>query len=138
LSVRTENWVEVQPHPMPILDASPPWESVRNALRYRAGVHIDRETLEATAFLFESSVVRIKRTLADYAAASFPPGRPLFVAVDDLMRRIFTEFTFDPEATDVTTSVTDVFANRRGVCQDFAHFMISCLRSLGLPARYVS
>ena len=78
------------------------------------------------------------RTLADYAASSFPPGRPVLAACEDLMQRIYEHVTFDPSATDVSTPVEHVFKERRGVCQDFAHLMISALRSLGLPARYVS
>lgn len=76
--------------------------------------------------------------LRDYAAMSFPQGTPVLSGTYDLMRRIFDEFTFDPSATDVSTPVETVFEARRGVCQDFAHLMISALRSLGLPARYVS
>ena len=73
-----------------------------------------------------------------YAAPSFTPGRPLLDAVADLSRRIHREFTFDPESTTVTTPLSEVLAQRHGVCQDFAHLAIACLRSLGLPARYVS
>lgn len=138
LTVRSESWVELHARPMPALEASPDWAAVRLALLYKAGKRMDGETLRACAFLFESNEVRLKRDFADYAATSFTPGRPLLAAVDHLMRRIFDEFTFDPEATEVSTPVTEVFAERRGVCQDFAHFMISCLRSLGIAARYVS
>ena len=74
----------------------------------------------------------------EFAAPSFPPGRPLAEAARELMRRIHTEFTYDPEATDVATSVDEVLRHRRGVCQDFAHLQIACLRAFGLPARYVS
>ena len=76
--------------------------------------------------------------LRDYARTSFTDNAPVLAATHDLMRRIFEEFTFDPSATDVSTPVESVFKERRGVCQDFAHLMISALRSLGLPARYVS
>ncbi len=138
LLVHSESWVELQPRPLPELEDSPNWESVRDALRYRAGQHIDREALDATGYLYESTNVRLKRDFSDYAAPSFAAGRPLLAAVDDLMRRIFDDFAFDPEATEISTPVTEVFANRRGVCQDFAHFMISCLRTQGIPARYVS
>lgn len=138
LAVHSESWVELESRPMPELDASPAWEAVRDALRYRAGKRIDGDALPATAFLFESTHVRLKRDFAEYASPSFAPGSPVLAAVDDLMRRIFSEFTFDPEATEVSTPVTEVFANRRGVCQDFAHFMISCLRTQGIAARYVS
>jgi transglutaminase-like putative cysteine protease len=70
--------------------------------------------------------------------ASFPPGAPLLVGVRALMNRLHDELTFDPTATTVSTPVMEVFAKRRGVCQDFAHLMLSCLRSIGLAARYVS
>ena len=66
------------------------------------------------------------------------PGRPLLDAIEALMNRIYTEFKFDPAATTVSTPVLKVLENKRGVCQDFAHLMLSCLRSLGLAARYVS
>jgi transglutaminase-like putative cysteine protease len=77
----------------------------------------------------------------DFAAFSrqdFPPGRPILDAVSALTSRVFHDFRFDPRATDVTTPVAEVFKKRAGVCQDFAHLMLACLRSLGLPARYVS
>jgi len=73
-----------------------------------------------------------------YAEPSFPPGRPFLEAAVDLCHRIHTEFQYDQQATTVQTSVADLLASRRGVCQDFAHFTIACLRSLGLAARYVS
>ncbi|THF66406.1 transglutaminase family protein [Pseudothauera nasutitermitis] len=138
LFIRAESWVELRPRTLPALDRTPPWETVRDGLEYRAGRRLDAERLEACAYLFESRHVRVKREFAEYAAQDFPAGTPLLAGVDRLMRRIFAEFTFDPEATDVSTPVTEVFEKRRGVCQDFAHFMLSCLRSLGLPARYVS
>ena len=138
LAIRAESWVELTPRAPAPLEASLPWEAVRDALAYHADRRMAPDTLEATAFLFESTDVRLKRDFADYAADDFAAGTPLLLAVDNLMRRIFREFTFDPEATEVSTPVTQVFVQRRGVCQDFAHFMISCLRSLGLAARYVS
>jgi len=76
--------------------------------------------------------------LADYALPSFPKGQPILVGAQDLMRRIHHEFTFDASATDISTPVETVLRNKRGVCQDFAHLMISALRSINLPARYVS
>ncbi len=138
LSIRSEVWIDLMSRPMPDMAASPPWDTVRESLRYKAGHSISREMLEAATFRYESTYIRLKRDFADYARASFPPGTPLLVGVEALMRRIFAEFKFEPGATDVSTPVTTVFTSRRGVCQDFAHFMISCLRSLGLPARYVS
>lgn len=138
LFVRAESWVELDPRPPLVLENSPPWESVRADLAYRAGRTVGPSMLEACGYLFESTHVRVKRDFADYAAADFGPDVPLLLAVDKLMRRINKEFAFDPEATDISTPVTEVFENRRGVCQDFAHLMLSCLRSMGLSARYVS
>jgi transglutaminase-like putative cysteine protease len=74
----------------------------------------------------------------DYARESFPPGRRILDAVLDLTARIHRDFKFDPTATTVATPLALVLEQRRGVCQDFAHLQIACLRSLGLPARYVS
>jgi transglutaminase-like putative cysteine protease len=83
-------------------------------------------------------MVRTNREFADWSRISFPKTATLLSGTSDLMARLFTEFTFDSEATEVATPLEDVWKNRRGVCQDFAHIAIACLRSLGLPARYVS
>ena len=138
LTVRAESHVEVTARLYPEDEATPRWEAVRAQLAYRAGRRPKPSDLEATRFLFESTRVRNKRELATWAAASFPPGVPLLVGVRTLMNRIHDEFAFDPKATTVSTPVMEVFAQKRGVCQDFAHLMLSCLRSLGLAARYVS
>jgi transglutaminase-like putative cysteine protease len=92
----------------------------------------------AKAFVFESPQIRHDPELARYAAPSFAPGRPLTEALLDLTRRIHDDFRFVNGATTVGTPVLDVFRQRQGVCQDFAHLEIACLRSLGLAARYVS
>jgi transglutaminase-like putative cysteine protease len=136
LRALAESWVTLTPRQLP--PATPSWEQARAALSYQAGQFLLPDDLEATRYLFESAHVRIKREFLAYAAESFTPGLPLLAGIDALMTRIFQEFTFDPLATTVSTPVTEVFATRRGVCQDFAHFMLSCLRSLGLAARYVS
>jgi transglutaminase-like putative cysteine protease len=86
----------------------------------------------------DSPLVTRSAALADFARPSFPPGRPLVEGVRDLAQRIYWGFTFDPKATDLSTPLVDVLTQRRGVCQDFAHLAIGCLRSIGLPARYVS
>ena len=139
LFVRAESLVELTPPPEPYaIGQSPPWEQVRDELSYRAGRTLDAARLEATEFLFESRHVRVKNDFAEYARADFRTNAPLLVAIDGLMRRIRLEFTYDTGATEISTPVTDVLASRRGVCQDFAHLMLSCLRSLGLAARYVS
>lgn len=138
LSVRAEHLVEVGFRPGPEEGGSPPWEEVRERLAYRAGRPPKPEDLEATRYLFESPKVRNKREIGAWAADCFPPDRPILAGVRALADRIFSELAFDPGSTTVSTPVTDVLAKRRGVCQDFAHLMIACLRSLGLSARYVS
>ncbi len=129
--------VAVTPHLPESLEDSPAWEVVRDRLAYDSSAPMP-EDLDAARFLFESPYVRVKHELAAYAADCFPPDRPLLVAVDALMAKIFKEFKFDPEATTVATPVLEVLEKKRGVCQDFAHLMIGCLRALGLAARYVS
>jgi transglutaminase-like putative cysteine protease len=89
-------------------------------------------------FTFESPRITLGPDFRAYALPSFSPGRPLLDAAMDLCHRIHTEFKYDRRATTVSTPVTQVLKSRSGVCQDFAHFMIACLRSLGLCARYVS
>lgn len=138
LVVRAESWVEVNARTLPEGDASPAWESVRDRLAYRAGRRPEAPDLEATRFLFESTRVRNKRELAAWAAPCFPRGAPLLAGVRALMNKIHDELEFDPKATTVSTPVMDVFERKAGVCQDFAHLMLSCLRSLGLASRYVS
>ncbi|WP_263769490.1 transglutaminase family protein [Propionivibrio soli] len=134
LVVRSESRIEVRARPHAPIFGSPSWESVRDALAYGAlPVRLD-----AAACLFESPYVRAKREFEAYAAPSFTPGRPLLDAVRDLMTRIYGEFAYDPAATTVATPVLQILEDKRGVCQDFAHLMLSCLRSMGLAARYVS
>ncbi|MGS0891496.1 transglutaminase family protein [Burkholderia stagnalis] len=110
------------------------WEDVRDSLRFRAGQPYDA----ASEFVFASPHVACDPELADYAAASFTPARPLVQAAWELMRRIHADFAYTPNSTDVTTTALDALRLRHGVCQDFAHVMIGALRSLGLAARYVS
>jgi len=113
---------------------SPPWETVQASMQYVAGAPFQA----ATEFCFASPLVPRSPALQAYAMPSFVPGRPLLQAVMDLMRRIHEEFRYDASSTDVSTPVLDAFDARAGVCQDFTHVMIGCLRSLGLPARYMS
>ena len=118
----------------PAAAMSPPWEEVKSVVRG----HATPPALDAFEFCFESPNVSLTPELAAYAEASFKPGRPLLEASRELGERIHRDFEYDPEATTVATPLDEVFANKRGVCQDFAHMMIGCLRSIGLPARYVS
>jgi transglutaminase-like putative cysteine protease len=138
LEVVALSTVEVCGRTVPKPDATPAWEAVREALAYRAGWRPEPAIMEATQFLFESPHVRVKRDLRAYASECFAPGRALVAAAEALMAKIHREFNFDAAATTVATPVMKFFEQRRGVCQDFAHLMISCLRSMGLAARYVS
>ncbi|HLO64464.1 MAG TPA: transglutaminase family protein [Azonexus sp.] len=137
LLIRSVMTIAVEPHAPADVQDSLPWEEVRDRLAYDSTAPRP-EDLAAVRFLFESPHVRIKHELADYAADCFPPGTPILVGTQALMAKIFREFKFDPEATTVATPVLEVLEKKRGVCQDFAHLMIACLRALGLAARYVS
>lgn len=137
LLIRSVMTIAVEPHLPADLEDSLPWEEVRDRLAYDS-TEPRPEDLAAVRFLFESPHVRIKHELADYAADCFPPGTPILAGTRALTAKIFREFKFDPEATTVATPVLEVLEKKRGVCQDFAHLMIACLRALGLAARYVS
>jgi transglutaminase-like putative cysteine protease len=105
------------------------WESTRDATI---------GSPDARELLLESPLVPASDALADYAAASFPPGRSMLHAVSDLTARIHRDFRFLPGATTVATPLEQVLELRSGVCQDFAHLAVGCLRAMGLAARYVS
>jgi transglutaminase-like putative cysteine protease len=113
---------------------SPAWEDVPALL---AG-DTSPDGLLARQCTLDSPLITLSEDLASYARPSFPEHRAFHDAVTDLAHRIFTEFVFDPGFTDVTTPLAEVLDHRRGVCQDFAHLGIGCVRALGLPARYVS
>ncbi len=134
LTVCARHHVQLQPGPKPELAGSPPWEEVRDLLRATR----DPDVLEAYQFVFDSRYAPTRREYSAYALPSFAPRRPLLEAVAHLTGRIHHDFLYDPRATTVATPLQEVFSKRRGVCQDFAHLEIACLRSLGLAARYVS
>jgi transglutaminase-like putative cysteine protease len=137
LEVCTEMEVEVYARPMFSSQDSAPWESVRAALAYQdqpPGL----EQVEASRFRQESPHVRIKRVFREYAVDCFGAGRPLLACADALVDKLHADFRYAPGETAVGTPLLDVLEQRRGVCQDFAHLMIACLRSLGLAARYIS
>jgi len=134
LEVTASHLIDLTPRPTPEPAQTPPWEKVRDVLRSRR----NPEYLQAYQFVFDSRYARSSSDLADYARSSFAPDRPLLEAAFDLTARIHRDFQYDPRATTVATPLGEVFARRRGVCQDFAHLQIACLRSLGLAARYVS
>lgn len=134
LEVLAHSYVEVNAPPRPDPESTPPWETL--ALEAK-GDGLRRWQL-AWEYRYASRLVTPGPLFAEYARPSFPPGRPVLAAALELNHRLFKDFVFDPTATDVATPVAEAFAKRRGVCQDFAHILIACLRSLGLPARYVS
>lgn len=126
--------VEVMPGMNIMLDFSPAWEVVAQSMQNPT----QAEALIASQFCYESPYVGLHTEIRDYAVKSFAPGRPLLAAVMELTSRVFEDFTYRGGVTDVSTPVMEVLKARHGVCQDFAHLQIACLRSLGLPARYVS
>jgi len=135
LSLAARSIVEVMPRNSAAQVAgSPPWEESAAMLRGVAG----GANLEPARFMFDSPHVESSAELLRYAEPSFTSQRPLLDAVLDLNHRIHEDFEFDPIATVISTPLAEVLEQRRGVCQDFAHLMIGCLRTLGLSARYVS
>ena len=110
------------------------WEQVHERFRYSADHPFD----PAAEFVFASPYVPRHGDFAAYARPSLGTGMPLIDAARDLMHRIHTDFVYESQSTEVSTPALDALAQRKGVCQDFAHIMIACLRAYGLPARYVS
>ena len=110
------------------------WEEVRQQLQTDQNPGI----LEMRQYVLDSPMVPMIPELHAYAEKSFTKGKPLLEAVNDLTARLYTDFTYDPNFTTVATPLNDVIRHRRGVCQDFAHLGIGCLRALGFAARYVS
>jgi transglutaminase-like putative cysteine protease len=134
LEIVTRSRVAVQSPVGTAPEDSPPWEEVAELFRDP----VSPEVVQPFEFVFDSPQVRASRELAAYARESFGKGTPLLVGAKDLTRRIFKDFKYDPTATTIATPLEEVLQKRRGVCQDFAHLGIAFLRSLGLPARYVS
>jgi transglutaminase-like putative cysteine protease len=134
LTVTAVNVIQLRTPTAPAAEATPTWEEVARLLCRPDAP----EDLEACQFLFDSIYVKRAPELTDYARPSFAAGRPILDAVLDLTRRIHADFRYDKTATTVATPILEVLRNRHGVCQDFAHLQIGCLRSLGLAARYVS
>jgi len=137
LEVISELSVEVRA-PAPVdPEAGPCWEEVRRSLAYPAN-SATAEIVDACRFRMESGYVRIKHVFTDYGEDCFLAARPILSAALALMHKIHRDFTYAPGSTDIKTSSLEAFHARRGVCQDFAHIMIACLRARGLAARYVS
>jgi len=135
LIVTAESVVDTaQPVLSPAIARELPWEEVRERFRYVKDASYD----PASDFVFPSRYVPRHDDFAAYARPSFAPGRPVFDAAMDLTLRMYRDFEYDAGSTEISTPAIEALAQRKGVCQDFAHIMIACLRTLGLPARYVS
>ena len=135
MTVTATSDVELIPNSGQMLfSAHVPWEQVRETLLRPT----DKETVAAALFVLPTALTQFTDDMRDYARQSFTTNRTIIDACNDLMRRIFEEFTFDPSFSTISTPIAKVFAHKRGVCQDFAHFTLACIRSLGLAARYVS
>jgi transglutaminase-like putative cysteine protease len=134
LRITSRSRIAVGPAFIPDPAETPPWENVRGLCRSDRSAAV----LEAIEFTFPTALVPLERSFATYALASFTPRNTILTAALDLTARIHADFQFDATATSIATPLPQVMQQRRGVCQDFAHVQIACLRSLGLPARYVS
>ncbi len=135
LTVTAVSEVEVLASGSLLDDAYPmPWEEVAKSIQGSR----NPADIEASQYQLESPFVSMSKEMADYAKVSFKPARPVLEAVHDLMGRIHHDFQYDPHFTTIATPLSEVMKHRRGVCQDFAHFAIGCLISMGIPARYVS
>jgi transglutaminase-like putative cysteine protease len=135
MRVAVDSHLKLTPRARPEkLSNSPAWEAARARVQHpREGAEI-----AAVEYLLDSPLVSASEALADYARPSFTPQRPLMRAINDLMARIYADFQFTPGFTNTATPLSEVIKHRKGVCQDFAQLAIGCLRSMGLPARYVS
>jgi transglutaminase-like putative cysteine protease len=134
LKVEAHSEVRIDGHAVEWPATAPSWDEV---VRSMPG-DISPAGLDAYQFVFESPRIKPGPLFAVYALPSFAPGRPLTDALLDLTERIHKDFRFDSKATNVRTAPDEVLRLKRGVCQDFAHLQVACLRSIGLAARYVS
>ena len=133
ISIKAESFVLLD-RPEVEFVTSPPWNEVRQQLR------VDRayDLVEALDYVFASPYIRLTAPVREFATPFFPKDKPLLDGALELTQAIYRDFKYDPKATTVDTSVDTVLEKRRGVCQDFAHLQIACLRTLGLACRYVS
>lgn len=132
LDVQAMSMVRTQANPLPVSTA--PWETLRDSLHYQAGRPYD----PASEFVFASPFVPRHPDFEDYVRPSLQPGASVLAVAIDLMGRIHHEFAYESNSTQINTPALTALAQRKGVCQDFAHIMLACLRAAGLPARYVS
>jgi transglutaminase-like putative cysteine protease len=134
LNIIASSTVEVLPPPTPVLSATTPWQVLAGNMRAPA----TSGSLDAVQYCYPSPHIDIPPSIAPLVNDLFLADRPILEAVMALTTRIYEDFTYKGGVTDVHTPVSEVLANRQGVCQDFAHLQLACLRYVGLPARYVS
>ena len=136
LLISAKSRIQTQANQFPDLQpqATPAWERVREYFRYHSHTQWDA----ASEFLFTSPFIALRPEFSEFARANFTVGRPILEASIDLMRRIYSEFHYVSKSTDIGTPALEALAKREGVCQDFAHILIASLRSIGLPAKYMS
>jgi len=128
--IQTNSNIHMGPKP----ENTPPWEAVREYFRYHSNTKWDA----ASEFLFTSPFIAPRPEFAEFARTNFIAGRPILEAAIDLTQRIYGEFHYVSKSTDIGTPALDALNKREGVCQDFAHILIASLRSIGLPAKYIS
>ena len=135
LIITSESEVQIEDHDRELdLDLGYSYQETLDYLRQTK----TQQVLDATEFILNSPMIERSEALADYARPSFEPARSLKACVSELTSRIFNDFAYDPEFTTIATPLSEVLEHKRGVCQDFAHLQVGCLRSMGIPAKYVS
>jgi transglutaminase-like putative cysteine protease len=126
LELLTPGWMYIDPA------NTTPWDEVVEWL------HSTKASNDVRQFYLESKHIQFADGIREYTMESFTPGRPIMQAMLELNNRINNDFKFTPGFTDITTPLEEVFRHKKGVCQDFAHFGLACVRSIGLAARYMS
>lgn len=133
ITARSEVVIDDSARVLP-LDSGQPLSAIQHAVANLNGT----EALSAADHLHSSPRATVDEAVRAYAAESMQPERPVAECLTELVSRIYHDFDFEPEATEVTSTVADLFEAGAGVCQDFAHLTVACLRSAGIPGRYVS
>jgi transglutaminase-like putative cysteine protease len=134
LTVTATSVVDVGPRLVPPSGSGPSWEQARDLV----ASSLEPMELDARSFVLDSPSVPLTDAVRAYASTSFTVGRPLVDVLSDLTLRIHADFEYEPGATDLQTTPDEALLLRKGVCQDFAHLQVACLRSFGIAARYVS
>lgn len=137
LEILSESEILLQKKSLPAFESSPAWETAQ-LVGKADGDWSTEDLLRFEMTLASPRVESACSVMHDYIQQSFSPARPILEALHDLLSRFDNDFEFDPTATNVHTPVSDVFSQKKGVCQDFAHTLLALLRCLHLPARYVS